>query len=176
MSKIRNLPLAVRLAGAFGALTVALVIVAFTGVHAMDGLSGKSSDLANKNLRAAELLGDLQQRSKDNVALVEQHLYVFDGDLANEDRIAADIQKNDAANAKADAQLHKLLGGTAVWDEYERFDGLREKIETAEQTAVRRSRGETVRKADERDGSRNYFGSTVLPLDNQLEQAGTALI
>ena len=176
MTKIRNLPLAVRLAGAFGALTVALVIVAFTGVHAMNSLSGKASDLAGKNLRAAELLGDLQRHAKDNVALVEQHLYVYDGDLANEDRVAADVNANAAANNTADAEVQKLLAGTGVSDEYKRFDDLRAQIVAAEKTALQRSRGETVRKADDRDGSRNFFQNTVLPLDDQLEKAGSALV
>jgi methyl-accepting chemotaxis protein len=176
MTKIRNLPLAVRLAGAFGALTVALVIVAFTGVHAMSGLSGESSDLANKNLRSAQLLGDLKERAKDNVALIEQHLYLFDGDLASEDRIAGEVQKNLAASTKADAELHKLLAGTDVLDEYQTFGGLREQLVKAEQTALRRSRDETVRKAENRDGSRDYFTDSVLPLESQLDAAGDKLI
>jgi methyl-accepting chemotaxis protein len=175
MTKIRNLPLAVRLAGAFGALTVALVIVAFTGVHAMSGLSGKSSDLADKNLKAAQLLGDLKERSKDNIALAEQHLYVFDGDLSSEDRIAGEIRKNDAGSAKADAEAAKLLAGTPVEADYKSFAALRDKLTQAVQIAVRRSRDETVRKVENRDGSRNYFTGTVLPLDQQINAAGDKL-
>ena len=38
MTSIRNLPLAVRLGGAFGALCVALAIIAFTGIHSMNGV------------------------------------------------------------------------------------------------------------------------------------------
>src|SRR5262249_41452674 len=35
---------------------------------------------------------------------------------------------------------------------------------------------ETVRKAENRDGSRNYFGTTVLALDNQVEKAAEELL
>jgi hypothetical protein len=45
MQRIRNLPLAVRLAGAFGALTAALVLVGFTGVHSMNSLSSRRTIL-----------------------------------------------------------------------------------------------------------------------------------
>ena len=88
MTSIRNLPLAVRLGGAFGALCLALAIVAFTGVHAMNGLRAETDELAEHHLRAAELLGGMQTRAKDNMSLVAQHLYVRDGDLAAQDAIA----------------------------------------------------------------------------------------
>src|SRR3954454_13574909 len=176
MTKIRTLPLAVRLAGAFGALTVALVIVAFTGVHAMKALSGESSDLADHNLRAAQLLAGEQERAKDNVGLVEQHLYVHDGDLPTEDRLAKEIAANDAESSRDSAELKKLLAGTSVADEYTQYDQLHTQMTDAQNTAVQRSRGETIRNADNRDGSRNYFESTVLKLDGQLGQAGDALM
>ena len=176
MSKIRNLPLAVRLAGAFGALTVAMAVVAFTGVHAMSGLSGKASQLADRDLAATELLGNVQKRAKENVALTEQHLYVYDGDLANEDRIAQQIQANDDANAADTAKLASLLGGSGVADELKRFEQVRAQVVAAQKTAVARSRQETVDKADDRDGSRNFFMSTVLKDSDQLGKAGDALI
>ena len=76
MTSIRNLPLAVRLGGAFVALCVALAVVAFTGLHAMSGLEAKTDVIAERHLRAAQLLGDLRMRTKDNVSLIAQHLYV----------------------------------------------------------------------------------------------------
>jgi hypothetical protein len=117
MSKIRNLPLAVRLAGAFGALTAALVLVAFTGVQSMHGLSGRATDLANRDLTAARLLGDARAASKQGVSLAEQHLYLHDGELATEDRLARQIKADDAASLRvaaavrswfADAEHHGL--------------------------------------------------------------------
>ena len=42
MTSIRNLPLAARLGGAFGALCLMLAIVAYTGVHSMNGVRDDS--------------------------------------------------------------------------------------------------------------------------------------
>src|ERR1700748_1890262 len=118
MKKIRNLPLAVRLAGAFGALTLALVIVAFTGMRAMNGISGKADALATTNWKPAEVLADMQMRAKDDVSLGEQHLYVHDGELAVEDGVARDIAADGAAMTKDAAQLGPLFAGTGAADEY----------------------------------------------------------
>src|SRR4051812_39993201 len=112
MTSIRNLPLAARLGGAFGLLCLAVVIVAFTGVKSMGSLAAKSDELGNRHLRAADLLGDIQTRTKDNISLVAQHLYVHDGDLSAQDDIAADIAANWAANEKDDQALASLFKGT----------------------------------------------------------------
>ena len=87
MTSIRNLPLAARLGGAFGVLCVAVAIVAFTGTHAMSGLRAETDELGERHLPAAQLLGGMQTRAKDNVSLIAQHLYVRDGDLAAQDEI-----------------------------------------------------------------------------------------
>ena len=176
MSKIRNLPLAVRLAGAFGALIVGLVIVAFVGTHAMNGISGKADSLAKTNLKSAEVLADLQTRAKDDVSLGEQHLYVHDGDLAAQDSVAGDIAADDSAMAKDGTQLGRLFAGSGAADEFATYDQLRQQFVVALGAAVQRSRTETVRKAGDRNGSRGYFEKTVLGLDDRLEKAGTALL
>ena len=67
MTSIRNLPLAVRLGGAFGALCVALAIIAFTGIYSMNGVRNDAEKLANEHLEAAEALGAIRERMKDNV-------------------------------------------------------------------------------------------------------------
>src|SRR4051812_34537575 len=121
MTSIRNLALAARLGGAFGVLCVAMAIVAFTGVHSMNGLRAKSDELVERHLRAAELLGGIQTRTKDNVSLVAQHLYVHDGDLAAQDRLAEDIATNWDANRKAAVELEKLFKGTSAEDAYVDF-------------------------------------------------------
>jgi hypothetical protein len=105
MTSIRNLPLAARLGGAFGALCLMLAIVATTGVHSMGGVRDDSRTLADQHMKAAEILGAVQARAKDNLSLVGQHLYVFDGDLAAEDKIAADLKDNWAKNKVDGAKL-----------------------------------------------------------------------
>jgi methyl-accepting chemotaxis protein len=176
MKHIRNLPLAVRLGGAFGALCLSLAIVALTGVLAMHGLRADSDELANRHLRAAELLADLQMRAKDDVSLVAQHLYVHDGDLPTQDQVAADLKTNWARNKADGAELEKLFAGTPAEDEFVTYAKLSDTMTATEQEAIRRSRTETIQKAEERDGSRNLYSDTVLGLDDKLEKAGTSLI
>ena len=69
-----------RLGGAFGALCVALAIVAFSGIH-HDRLSDNTDNLAASHL-GRPTRSALRQRAKDNVALTARHFYVHDGDLA----------------------------------------------------------------------------------------------
>src|SRR6185436_16676485 len=92
MTSIRNLPLAARLGGAFGALCLMLAIVAVTGVHSMNGVRDDSREVANRHLRVAELLGGIQQRAKDNMSLTAQHLYVYDGNLQAQDKVAGELK------------------------------------------------------------------------------------
>jgi methyl-accepting chemotaxis protein len=176
MSHIRNLPLAVRLGGAFGALCLGLAIVALTGVLAMQGLRADSDELANRHLRVAELLADLQMRTKDNVSLVAQHLYVHDGDLVTQDQLAADLKSNWTKNTADEAKLGKLVAGSPVSGEYGAYLKLAGQITTTEQEAIKRSREETVQNAEERDGSRDLYSTEVLKLDTDLEKAGSTLI
>jgi methyl-accepting chemotaxis protein len=176
MSHIRNLPLAVRLGGAFGALCLSLAIVALTGVFAMQGLRADSDELANRHLRVAELLADLQMRTKDDVSLVAQHLYVHDGDLPTQDKVAADLKANWTKNGADEAELGKLVAGSPIADEYAAYAKLAGTMTASEQEAIRRSRVETLQSVEERDGSRDLYSTTVLKLDTDLENAGTRLI
>src|SRR4051794_20092168 len=154
MTSIRNLPLAVRLGGAFGALCLMLAIVAFSGVHSMNGVRDDSRNLANRHLRVAQLIGGIQQRAKDNMSLVAQHLYVYDGDLQSQDRIAGDLKANWAANAAAGPKLAALVKGTPLADEYADYAQLRDVFVATQKRAVALSRKETVQNVEDRDGSR----------------------
>jgi methyl-accepting chemotaxis protein len=176
MKHIRNLPLAVRLGGAFGVLCLSLAIVALTGVLAMNGLRADSDELANRHLRAAELLANLQMRAKDDVSLVAQHLFVHDGDLATQDKVAAALELNWSRNEADAATLAKLFAGSPVENEYADYSKLATTMVETEQDAVRRSRTETLHNAEERDGSRDLYSKEILSLDDKVEKAGTSLI
>jgi methyl-accepting chemotaxis protein len=176
MTSIRNLPLAARLGGAFGALCLMLALVAFSGVHSMSGVRGDSESLANRDLRAAELLGAMQRRAKDNMSLVSQHLYVDDGDLAAEDKVLGQLKANWTKNTADSAVLAKLLAGTPADDAYGKYAALRGPFADTQKRAVTRSRIETVQNAGDRTGSRTIYTSELLKLDDQFEQAGDSLI
>src|SRR4029078_7746797 len=83
-----------------------------TGVYSMHGVRDESDNLANRHLRIAQLTGGIQQRAKDNLGLMAQHLYVYDGNLQTEERIAGELKANQDENAAAIPQLEKLVAGT----------------------------------------------------------------
>jgi methyl-accepting chemotaxis protein len=175
MTSIRNLPLAVRLGGAFGVVCVAMTLVAFTGVHAMSGLRAKTDELGQRHLVAAQMLGDMQKRAKDNVSLIAQHLYVRDGDLPAEDAIMKKIEGN-WASIKADSgRLDSLFMGTSAQDEYTEWVNTRAEMVKVQKQVLADSRAETVRKDEDRAGSRTAFEQQLLKLDTELGAAGDRL-
>src|SRR4051794_38295500 len=157
MTSIRNLPLAVRLGGAFGALCVTLAVIAFTGLHAMSGLQTKADVIAERDLRAADLLGGMTTRAKDNVNLIAQHLYVHDGNLAAEDKILHDVEANWAKSKADGTELAKLYAGTSAESAYADFTAKRATMLELQKATLTQSRAETVRNADDRSGSRGTF-------------------
>ena len=76
MQYFKNLRLAVRLAIAFGALAVGLLLVGAVAVQAMGGLKAQTNELAHGDLRATALAGDLAERNATIGQLVAQHLFV----------------------------------------------------------------------------------------------------
>ena len=176
MTAIRNLPLAARLGGAFGVLCLALAIVAFTGVHAMNGVRDDSKTLAGHHMKVAELLGGVRARAKDNVSLVAQHLYVFDGDLAAEDKVAGQLKANWAKNKVAGAELEKQYAGTAAEGAYGDYAKLRDEYVDAQKRAIALSRTETVQNVEERDGSRAVYTEELLKIDAAVATAGDKLM
>ncbi len=165
MTSIRNLPLAARLGGAFGALCLALVVVAFTGVSAMNGLRATSDELGDRHLMVAELFGTMQSRAKDNLGLVSQHLYVLDGNLAAQDKLVKDLEANWAKNAQDGAALAKLLAGTPIESTYAEFAAERAQFVELQKSALEDSRRETVENVEERTASRTTFEGELLQRD-----------
>jgi hypothetical protein len=176
MTSLRNLPLAVRLGGAFGALCLGLAIVAFTGLNAMGGLRAASDDLAERHLEAAGLLGGLQERTKGEVSLAAQHLYVRDGDLSGQDEIADKVTDDDTLIDRDVAALGKLLADTGAGDAFDRYAATLAKLTETVDKALERSRTETIQNVEERDGSRNLYTEQVLELDGELEDNAEALV
>jgi methyl-accepting chemotaxis protein len=176
MTSLRNLPLAARLGGAFAALCLALVVVAFTGIHAMNGLRDKTDVLADRHLRIAELFSGMNAGAKDNVNLIGQHLYVRDGDLAAEDKIMREIEANWAKSDVEAAQLQKLFAGTSAADEYAAFTQTRGQMFAIQKRVLEASRAETVSHTDDRSKSRTGFENELLALDAKLEADSDSLL
>lgn len=112
LSVFKNLRLAHRLAMAFGALGVAIIVVAVIGVIGLGSVERKTKEISEVSMPAVELAGHLDARTQTIVLLVSQHLYVFDGQLAEQDRLVAEIKPLREANNVDSERLDPLLDGT----------------------------------------------------------------
>src|SRR3954451_20382283 len=149
MSRFANLPLAVRLAAAFGMQAVALLLVTLLAFDAFGSFNHEIKGLSRRDVRAVSLAGEVGQQVQSIGRLATEHLYVYDGDLENQDRIAAEARASIADATKDAAELSALTKGNAAMAAF-----------SAQATtwgkdldeALTRSRAETVSGADDRSG------------------------
>src|SRR3954453_38378 len=175
MSAFKNLRLAVRLGLGFGTLAAALLVVGFLAVTRLGALDTDIHALDHRELAALDLAGEMSHRSSMIGTDVTQHLYVYDGDLKQQDALAAEIKRLDGQNDRDAAKLAALTKGTEATDDVQRFADAREKFEAIVDNAITRSRNETFAKKDNRDGSRNYYLANVRPAATALYAAAANL-
>src|SRR3954466_6157860 len=141
----------------------------------MSALDEDANTMADHDVVSIERVLTVQQNMQRAAYLATSHLYVHDGELAEQDAIAKQIDAITAADAKDfrtlsssldDSRAHALLG---------RYKAASDRFAATYATAIRRSRDETVRNVEDRDGSRDYFTSTVLPAEAGASKAGDAL-
>jgi methyl-accepting chemotaxis protein len=175
MPAFKNLRLAVRLGLGFGTLAVALLVVGLLAASRIGGLDGDIKSLDHRELAAVDLAGQMSSRAQTVATDTTQHLYVFDGDLKNEDALATDVKRLNADNDRDAATLAGLTNGTEAADDVKRFADARQKFEGAVDTAIARSRKETLANKDNRDGSRNFYLANVRPAATALSAAAANL-
>jgi methyl-accepting chemotaxis protein len=175
MSRFANLPLAARLGAAFGLLAIALLLVTVTAVRVFGQFGHDTDRLAHDKVRAVVLAGDLGQRVQAVGQLTAEHLYVYDGDLKNEDRIAATINSVDNGAIADGKKLGPLVKGTAAAAPLARFNTTATRWGAALTKALKLSRTETVSGVDDRSGSRSLYTGQVSPAMKSLATSISAL-
>src|SRR4029078_4917163 len=85
MQRLRNLRLAVRLGIAFGALGLGLLVVSVVAFKSTGNLDTKVQALAVDVPQYTAVVDGIAARMPEEGHLVAQHLYVYDGDLAQQD-------------------------------------------------------------------------------------------
>jgi methyl-accepting chemotaxis protein len=175
MSFFTNLRLAQRLGIAFGALVVAVVIVGFVGVTKMNALDASVTELSDHDIVALETALTIEQRVMATAQQSVSHLYVYDGDLRAQDALQREMLTASKANVADLERLERVVEDPAVVAPLERFVAARARFVSAYRTAVRRSRSETVRNVEERDGSRDFYLQRVVPALEAVEKAGAEL-
>jgi HAMP domain-containing protein len=165
MSRFANLPLAVRLAAAFGLQAIALLLVTLLAFEAFGSFKHEVKGLSERDVRAVSLAGKVGQEVQSIGRLAAEHLYVYDGDLKNEDRIAGEVKASIDQATKEATELGSLTKGNAHMATFS------EEATTWGKSldeALVRSRAETVSGADDRSGSRDLYTGKVSPAMSQM--------
>jgi methyl-accepting chemotaxis protein len=176
MSRFNNLRLAYRLGIAFGAMILALVVISVVAVSKLGALDASVTDLAEHDTVVQQHVLNIQSDVQRASYLVTSHLYVHDGELAVQDAVAKEITALKTHDAKELVDLKAANDQPATTALIGPLEAARGKFDAAVATAVRRSRDETVRNVEDRDGSRGYYADTVVPAADAVKKAGDALI
>ena len=176
MSRFNNLRLAYRLGLAFGAMILALVVIGAVSVSKINALDAGATALSDHDMVTQQHVLNIQSDVQRASYLVTSHLYVHDGELATQDEVAKEIA---ALTTSGDAELKDLK--TSADDASAKpliatLQTARATFDADVNTAIRRSRDETVRNVEERDASRGYYAAKVVPAADAVTKAGNALI
>ena len=175
MSRFNNLRLAHRLGIAFGAMVLALVVIGAMAVSKIGALNDAARSLSDHDAvtqaHALEVKAAVQRASY----LTTSHLYVHDGDLAAQDRVAAQLAAVRKAGDAGVEGLEASADDPALPPLVARLKAARARFVAGSTAAVRRSRLETLRKAGDRSGSRDLYTARVVPAADAATKATDAL-
>jgi methyl-accepting chemotaxis protein len=163
LSFFANLRLAARLGIAFGALVVALLITAALSINGLGTIESNADELSSRDVVAYAHLVSISEDFLATDGDVLRHLYVEDGNLAAQDKIAKSIA---AWQKEADENLDGLkphVEGEKAQATLAQFTRRYATYTVAVNQAVKLSRQETVDRVEDRDGSRTTYAEEVLP-------------
>ncbi|HEX6027288.1 MAG TPA: methyl-accepting chemotaxis protein [Solirubrobacter sp.] len=124
--------------------------------------------LADRDMRAIAVAGELGQDLEGIGRLTADHLYVFDGDLERQDEIAERLETWREQAAADVAELHRIVGAREVQRDVTEWLG-----DVEEATEL--SRRETVSNVEERTGSREIYTDQIIPEAEELGEDVVAL-
>jgi methyl-accepting chemotaxis protein len=165
LSRLRNLPIGVRLALAFGAVCLACVAVAVAGYRGATTLKS-DTEVVSGDARGYELLGNVAEANALTADAVARHLYVVDGALRDQDAVAREIEQRLPKARGALEEIKRIHPDdvATIDDVLRRFDA----FAAAAKKAVELSRAETVDGVEDRAGSRTRYLEEVRPAAEAL--------
>jgi methyl-accepting chemotaxis protein len=174
MQRLRNLRLAVRLGIAFGALALGLLVVSVVAFKSTGNLDTKVHGLAVDVPQYTATVDGIAARMPEEGQLVAQHLYVYDGDLASQDKVAKQFDALAAQDEKAFEGMIAVLSQAQDPETKAAADGVKKLREGymalvgLSKKAIQASRQETVSGAEERTTSRTLYTQQILKLQKQI--------
>jgi methyl-accepting chemotaxis protein len=153
-----------KLGAAFAILALGLVVVGWVGTSHVGTLADSATEMVTSNVTSLQHVSSVAQHVEGDAHDTAQHLYVLDGDLKAEDRVAAHI----AAHKQADDADLRALGALLTRPElktlHQRMLANHKAFVAARDEALARSRQETIDGDEERDGSRELYTGKVAPI------------
>jgi methyl-accepting chemotaxis protein len=173
---LSQLRLGVRLGAAFALVIALLAVIAVVALTSLGSLKTDVTCLGSgADLDAAAAASSIESNMQDEGHNVARHLYVFDGMLAEQDKVNQEItrlQKDISSDLGLLARWAKTPAAEAAIKAAKArnadFTGLVNKT-------IATSRQETVDQVEERDGSRTPYMENVLPALPKLETSFEAV-
>jgi methyl-accepting chemotaxis protein len=176
MTRFNNLRLAYRLGIAFGAVILALVAIGAVSVSKLGALHSGANRLSDHDVVTQQKALQLSAAIEHASALTVTHLYVHDGELANQDQVAAQIAAGRKAGDVNIAGLRKSADDARLKPLVARLAADRARFVAGYTKAIALSRAETVRNAEDRDGSRGFYAAQVVPAGAAATKAAAAVV
>ena len=175
MSRLANLPIAVRLGVAFGLLAVALLVITLLATRAFGVFHDDTQKLEERDVQALAIAGQLGQDLQGVGRETAEHLYVYDGDLEAQDELQAVIDELTAKTHADASALTKLVAGTAAEAPARELSAHATTWSALVDDAIRLSREETRAEAEDRSGSRVLYAGKISPQTDELAAQAVAL-
>jgi methyl-accepting chemotaxis protein len=174
MQRLRSLRLAVRLGIAFGALGLGLLVVTLVAFSSTANLDTKVSALAVDVPKYTANVDGIAARMPQEAHLLAQHLYVYDGNLAAQDKVAKQFEALAGQDDKAFDYMLSVLSVAPDPETRAAADGVKklkagyDAMTDLSRKAIAASRQETVSGAEERTASRVLYEKQLLKLQQQI--------
>src|SRR4051794_20888880 len=161
MRTLRNLRLSVRLGGAFGLVALLLLATSVLSASRLGVVQSRVDQLSERTLRAQTLLSEMNDATLVSAGETARHLYVYDGDLKQQDAVARTVADQIAIGDADAPKVAALVKGTSAAPGVAAANVARGRFLAHVQKAIKLSRRETVSGTENRDGSRNYYVDNV---------------
>ena len=173
---LTRLRLGVRLGAAFALVIALLAIIAVVALTSLGSLktdvrslgSGADQDAA---AAASAIQSDVQAEGHD----VARHLYVFDGMLADQDKVSGEITQVQKSIASDLALLSRWAQTPTAQAAIRTATARNADFSALVNKTIATSRRETVQEVEERDGSRTPYMEQIIPALPKLESSFDAV-